>query len=71
MPLPRSGHSAVAIEGSLVVYGGLNEQDGVTFNDLCELQTGKPDSTPDFSVGLSRTAAPGLIPYQTAKEVLF
>lgn len=39
-PSPRSGHSAVALGESLVVYGGMNGQDGVTFNDLFELQPG-------------------------------
>lgn len=39
-PSPRSGHSAVAFGESLVVYGGMNGQDGVTFNDLFELRPG-------------------------------
>ena len=39
-PSPRSGHSAVALGESLVVYGGMNGQDGVTFNDMFELRPG-------------------------------
>eukprot|EP00904_Undaria_pinnatifida_P012669 jgi/Undpi1/8532/HiC_scaffold_25.g10999.m1 len=39
-PSSRSGHSAVALGASLVVYGGMNVQDGVTFNDIYELRTG-------------------------------
>ena len=40
-PSSRSGHSAVALGESLVVYGGMNGQDGVTFNDIFELRTGE------------------------------
>lgn len=40
-PAPRSGHSAVALGDSLVVYGGMNVEDNITFNDIFELQTGK------------------------------
>lgn len=40
-PSPRSSHSAVVIGNSLVVYGGSNGNDGVTFNDLFELETGE------------------------------
>lgn len=39
-PSPRSGHSAIAFGESLMVYGGMNGQDGVTFNDLFELRPG-------------------------------
>lgn len=40
-PSPRSSHSAVVMGHSLVVYGGANGNDGVTFNDLFELETGE------------------------------
>lgn len=39
-PSPRSGHSAIAFGDSLVIYGGMNGQDGFTFNDLYELRPG-------------------------------
>ncbi|CAN0087885.1 unnamed protein product [Ectocarpus sp. 6 AP-2014] len=42
-PSPRNGHSAVALGESLVVYGGMNGQDGVTFNDLFELRPGSTE----------------------------
>lgn len=45
-PSPRSGHSAVALGESLVVYGGMDGQEGVTFNDLFELQTGRREGVP-------------------------
>lgn len=45
-PSPRCGHSAVAVGESLLVYGGMNGQDGVTFNDIFELRTGELAHTP-------------------------
>eukprot|EP00752_Nemacystus_decipiens_P007996 g7144.t1 len=42
-PSPRSGHSAVALGESLIVYGGMNWRDGVTFNDIFELRPGSAE----------------------------
>lgn len=44
-PSARSGHSAVALGKSLVVYGGMNGQDGVTFNDIFELRIDEGELT--------------------------
>ncbi|CAM9815509.1 unnamed protein product, partial [Sphacelaria rigidula] len=38
-PSPRSGHSATAFEDLLIVYGGMNGSENVTFNDIYGLQT--------------------------------
>ena len=48
-PSSRCGHSAVALGESLVVFGGMNGQDGVTFNDIFELRTGKLALVPPFN----------------------
>ncbi|CAM9177385.1 unnamed protein product [Hapterophycus canaliculatus] len=55
-PSPRSGHSAVAFGESLVIYGGMNGQDGVTFNDLYELRPGSAESA-DFMEWVALPAA--------------
>lgn len=55
-PSSRSGHSAVALGESLVVYGGMNGQDGVTFNDIFELRTGELALMPPFNIAMPPTA---------------
>ncbi|CAN0212277.1 unnamed protein product [Discosporangium mesarthrocarpum] len=39
-PTPRSSHSTVRWKDSLLVFGGMNGEENVTFNDLFEFQSG-------------------------------